>query len=831
MSVVHSVKTPETTLVALVLWRNCLRAYANELLLSGCLSERDKREFSESLRLLKLDKGQGENPPGSPDEFQSRTAKSPRVVSDDHPVFNTIALLLTISLSWGTLLTITNRVRTANAVRSPKVIDKIAEARNWIRRYQGRGFLEPTFEPILEFLLQTLDEAETEIRQQNLKLDPAAEAVIATRGWLLEIDNPAFTVALPAVLRHLVDLWESLFRGRPPVDTLDKAWKRINDVLKPLMDGCPSPSAPPWFALIHKLLLAVTILAEDIPQQHASVCSRLLNCWLDLAPADERESWLLQAINFLVAALQAPADVSATVTDQARLALDALLRLCSPHSIHPRVTFEANVPIPDLNSLSPAEIQLSPVPTEHAPPQWFAISCRLDNGTPATASEPLLRIFLPPGNSREIIEAWNKVLKLDHAPLNQQFLEVCKKLVRGQNQHSHPSQWLLQRNLTAEQIGVRELIQRLQDGRLQADEFREFLDCCRLQIFPPINLRSGKSEIPTIIGDYPNAQERYSRDFGTIRDSLEVIHYGFSRQDAAFVVTKAMPADYRDAYSAFNSSGVHAKTATDLIQLMDLERTRTSTTTVDILRQLADIVLKTAGQDGGPVHERMLDALRKIGRRFNPALTIHPEKFQFGQKLYTEELRGSGLRCRYQYSQRERGVILRVSELAVTVADSAVPAITVFASAGTATTNFTAAQRAAKSLPPKIRAIQLQDLLESLPEKEATEETRGYGSYHDIYKLLWPEDLTIEEVLSLEQDPSLTTARDWFIGAVKERNLFLVTPARQRESLRDWRKGEDYSPVNENHKAKVVRCMLRPRLQEFNTLTTIEMARFYVDED
>lgn len=836
MSGTDSAISSEKTYTALKLWRECLRVHAIDLLQSSLVSPEERTFFRKNLLLLGVKKSDtSQKPSGLPNSATEFT----RILSKEPPASSTTNLegriarnLLTVSISWEILQKLRARGQTPVTSRSPEVLLKIDQCRFEMAPYLGRGILGSSLERILQILLDTLNEAETEIKSY-CQQPQYSESVTANEGnWLFEHDGPTLGSAGARFVAVLANFWPTIV-GPQPMKYLEPLWERVLTAVNDSAEPQEVELSPPLFSVVVKLLCAVTIIAANAPLKHLDVSRGLLTCWLDLAPADERESWLLRAINSLVAAPGASIDRSSAATNCAQLALETLLNIQGSENVLPRIKFsDAGVPIPDLTSLTTDEIQFLPVDDEQAAQHRFVIRCRMADSGNSTAAvrEPLLSIFLAKSVCRDISEAWSKLRNLNHPPLDQQFLECCTGFIQRKNQIAHPSDWILRRNLTAEQLGIGDLIQRLKAGQIKWEEFSEFLVCCRLQIFPPLQLQTGEPEVPADLRDYPNATVRYSENLSDTRDVIANVRYGFARSQAAFDLIKAVPEEYRSAAAAFDNFGDSVEARSLLKQLVALQTSETTTTSVDILQRLADIILKAAGKDGNAVHEQMLAAIRSLGRRFSPALTIHPEQFRFGQKLYTWDLQGSNTKPQYEYSQRERGVILGVEKLVVTSAGSPSPLSAISVSAGSATENFEAALTAIKRLPPKIHSEQLQRLLQSLPEKETTQESKGYDIYLEIYRLIWPDDLSVEEVQQHEQDPSLTVVRNWFSSAVAQRALFRVTPARSGDYLRgSWRKGETYIPVNENHRATVVKCMLRPLLQEVNN-TTVEMAQFYVHE-
>lgn len=836
MSGTDSAISSEKTYTALKLWRECLRAHAIDLLQSSSLSEEDQTVFTKNLYLLlgakEPDAAQKlAGLPNSPAEFARSLSKETSASSTTSFDGKIARNLLTVSISWEILRDLRARLQPAFAAQSPEVLTKIEQCRFGMAPYLGRGLLGSSLERILQILLVTLDAAEAEIKS-HYQQHQASQSVAANAGnWLFEHDDLTLAVAGARYVSVLADFWPSVV-GPRPMKYLKPYWDSVLAALDDSSTPHAIDQAPPFFPVVLKLLAAIVIIAANTPEKHLDVSLRLLTCWLNHAPAGEREPWLLNAINSLVTALSTSAGDSAPYPNHTRLALETLLNIQGSENVVPRIKFsDAGVPVPDLTSLTPDEIQFLPVDDEQPAQHRFVIRCRMADSGHSTAAvrEPLLSIFLAKSVCRDISEAWSKLRKLNHPPLDQQFLECCTGFIQRKNQIAHPSDWILRRNLTAEQLGIGDLIQRLKAGQIKWEEFSEFLVCCRLQIFPPLQLQTGEPEVPADIRDYPNATVRYSENLSDTRDVIANVRYGFARNQAAFDLIKAVPEEYRSAAAAFDNCGDSVEARSLLKQLVALQTSETTTTSVDFLQRLADIILMAAGKDGNAVHEQMLAAIRSLGRRFSPALTIHPEQFRFGQKLYPWDLQGSSLKYQYEYNPREHGVILGVEKLVVTGVGSPAPTIMISVSAGPPTENFEATLTATQRLPPKIHSEQLQRLLQSLPEKETTQESKGYDIYLEIYRLIWPDDLTVEEVQQHEQDPSLTAVRDWFSSAVAQRALFRVTSARSGDYLGSWRKGETYIPVNENHRAKFVKCMLRPLLQEVNN-TNVEMAQFYVHE-
>lgn len=837
MSGTDSAVSSEKTYTALKLWRECLRVHAIELLQSSRVSPEERTFFRKNLLLLGVKKSDtSQKPSGLPNS----AAEFTRILSKEPPASSTANLegriarnLLTVSISWEILQKLRARGQTPVTSRSPEVLRKIDQCRFEIAPFLGRGFLgSSSLERVLQFLLDTLNEAEAEIKSY-CQQPQSSQSVTANPGnWLFEHDDRTLASAGARFVAVLANLWPTIV-GPQPMKYLEPLWEKVRNAVNDSAEPQDVELSPPLFSVVMKLLRAVTIIAADAPLKHPDVSRGLLTCWLDLAPAGERESWLLRAINSLVAAPGASIDSSSAATNCALLTLETLLNIEGSENVVPRMKFsDAGMPIPDLTSLTPDEIQFLPVYDEQAAEHRFVIRCRMADSrqSAAAVTEPLVSLCLPRSVCRDISEAWSKLRKLNHPPLDQQFLECCTGFIQRKNQIAHPSDWILRRDLTAEHLGIGDLIQRLKIGQLKWEEFSEFLLCCRLQIFPPLQPQTSEPEVPADLRDYPNATVRYSENLSDTRDVIANVRYGFARSKAAFDLIKAVPAEYRSAASAFDNCGDSAEARSLLQQLVPLESSQTTTTSVDILQRLADIILKAAGRDGNALHEQMLAAIRSLGRRFSPPLTIHPEQFRFGQKLYPRDMQGSSLKYQYEYNPRERSAILGVEKLVVTGVGSPAPTIMISVSAGPPTENFEAALIAAKRLPPKIHSEQLQRLLQSLPEKETTQESKGYDIYLEIYRLIWPEHLSVEEVQQHEQDPSLTAVRDWFSNAVAQRALFRVTTARSGDYIRgSWRKGETYIPANENHRATVVKCMLRPLLQEVNN-TNVEMAQFYVHE-
>ena len=805
----------------LKLWKKCIEAHLNRLLLSGRLSEKDtewiRSRHSQFLKLVSADAA-----PAESDNALPRSASDFRqFLRHEAPA----DLSYTIVLLWS-MLSIACRhapelrarlLRQSMAPDLSRALDYVREAMRNLQtctRILCRAY--PDLKDVFLPISQNLEKAEFELgnKQQSGEI----EILVNDGEWLFDVDIPVLSPAMPRVIRYLMEL------SNDGVDSGVSNLKELASILRELPD---LDSAPPLFNAIQKLAVCLSPETPNKSEMYPRILSRLLTIWLEHAWGVERDEWHCAAIGAVYNHLRnaAARDISTRHTDTYLQLLTQLYKLGSGH-IKPALQFnDHGLPIP---LLSADEFKIDP----RSDVQRLRIHLNFtksDTSAAGSAGLPV-EIALPRTRYGVAVEQWNFLLQFKHQPVANEYLRCCQHAC-SKGELPTPSDWFLCHCDRNEQFGINELCRRTLDGEISADDFHKICNLCRWIVVPRIG-GDGHVVIPTDaeLRTFGSVRRTMTSDFSITHDTVHDVTFALSAGKASLTVVKATPRVFRDAAQAFERSSVWREARKSLLCLLNPER---QSEHVECVEALCRLINQDVDHQDAFSRNQILESLRRVCGTLTPPIIIHPGKFRYGDSIKYTELGHENAEIEFKYDRhRGRKEICAVDRLVATTENDAQPRIRITVSAGPETENFDLTLQWVKKLPEGFRIEELTKLINMLPEKETTEdESRGQDTYLEIFHHLWPDYFVLEQVNTFGRHDELRLLREWFENAVTSRELFRVKKADVGTPLNppEWTKGEHWKPADGGDHG-VVSCMKRPYLEQYRTRRPREVAIFYVDE-
>jgi hypothetical protein len=804
----------------LKLWRKCIEAHLNRLLLSGRLSEKDTEWIRSRHRLfLKLvspDAAPAESdnalPCSASDFRQFLRHEAPVDVSYD-------VVLLWSMLSIACRHAPELRARLLSQSMAPdlsRALDYVREAMRNLQtctRILCRAY--PDLRDVFDRISQNLAKAESELgnKQQSSEI----ETLMSDGAWLFEINTPVLSPAMPSVIRYLMELSnDGVKLGASNLTELASILRELPDLM----------SAPPLFNAIQKLGVCLAIATPNRTDMYPRMLSRLFTIWLEHARGVERDEWHCAAIGSVYNYLRND-DAHGISVKHADVYLQILKQLYELDSgrIRPALQFNGRgLPVP---VLCPDEFKIDP----RADVQRLRIHLNFTKSdTPAARSVGLaVEIALPRARHDVAAEHWNFLLQFKHQPVATEYIRCCQYAC-SKGELPTPSDWFQRHCDPNEQYGINELCKRTLNGEISADDFHKICKLCRWIVFPNIG-RDGRILIPadSDLRFYRSVQRRPTDDFSIENDAISDVTFALSAAKASLTVVKAAPREFRNAVQAFERLSDPRKARELLLCLLNPER---QSEHVKCVETLCRLINHDCDHQDTAVLDNMLESLRLVCRTLTPPLVIHPKKFRYGDSIKYTDLGHGNTEIEFKYDRRrERKEISAVDRLVPTTENDAQPNVRITVSAGPETENFDLALQWVQKLPDEFGIDELAKRINMLPEKETTEDaSRGHDTYLEIFHLLWPHNFSADQVNTFGRHDELRLLRAWFETAVSSRELFRVKKADVGTPLNppEWTKGEHWRPAGGGDHGRVS-CMMRPYLEQYRTRRPREVAIFYVE--